>query len=298
MVGCRTDALSENTYVNATSTDITSLCNTTATGSAWRSLVHSDDLSEVLSQWTDAIINGMHYRLRHRIVHEGGEIAWLSVHAAPMRQEGRIVGYIGIVQDVTHTHHTEEKLRLARDEAEAASAAKSAFLASMSHELRTPLTAILGFVDILSVNLLRPEDVEAAQTVKRNAECLLALINDILDLSKIEAGKMDSEFMPLANVERCASARWLLGRAVTARVRLRVADHRVNRQCHAQRSGTLPGRGLYRLHYHADHAWDFAGDDSSVLQQHDNRRLTGYFSGAPLGHSFKITLSEWVPGIG
>ena len=91
---------------------------------------------------------------------------------------------------------TERDLCAARDAAEAANRAKSDFLAAMSHEIRTPMTAILGFADILIDSNADSQTLDAAQTISSNGRYLLDLINDILDLSKIEAGKFEVEILP------------------------------------------------------------------------------------------------------
>jgi signal transduction histidine kinase/ActR/RegA family two-component response regulator len=92
--------------------------------------------------------------------------------------------------------HVDRQIDRLRRQALAESQAKSAFLTNMSHEIRTPMTAILGFADILLQATVAPEAIEAAQTIKRNGECLLELINDILDLSKIEADQLAAERIP------------------------------------------------------------------------------------------------------
>jgi PAS domain S-box-containing protein len=124
-----------------------------------------------------------------------GQRFWAAVNGSPLHDaSGRIVGTVGAVMDITERKRIEEQLVAAVDAAEDASRAKSAFLANMSHELRTPLNAIIGYSEMLQEELgARAASDLVPDVVKIHAsgKHLLRLINDILDVSKIEAGKMD-----------------------------------------------------------------------------------------------------------
>ena len=103
---------------------------------------------------------------------------------------------MGVCQSIQRYKTTEEELTAARDKALQADKLKSAFLANMSHEIRTPLNAIVGFSDLLSdTSGFTEEEVKLfIETINKNCGLLLALINDILDLSRIESGTMDFQF--------------------------------------------------------------------------------------------------------
>lgn len=93
--------------------------------------------------------------------------------------------------DITEQVETKKQLERAIHEAEKANEAKTTFLANISHELRTPMTAVLGFADILRIELNDPDHVEKVDTITRNGKYLLTLLDDLLDLSKIEVGKAE-----------------------------------------------------------------------------------------------------------
>ena len=121
----------------------------------------------------------------------------LSLEIQPVLNEaGLLENFIAIAADVTARVETEANLRHAKAEADAASRAKSEFLASMSHEIRTPMNGVIGMTSLLMETPLSPEQRDYVQTVRSSGEALLTIINDILDFSKIESGKMELESMP------------------------------------------------------------------------------------------------------
>jgi PAS domain S-box-containing protein len=109
---------------------------------------------------------------------------------------GRTSGFVGIAKDITERKLTESALKEAKETAEAAVKAKSDFLAVMSHEIRTPMNGVIGMTDLLALTELTPEQSDYVETIRISGETLLAVINDVLDFSKIESSKIELEEEP------------------------------------------------------------------------------------------------------
>lgn len=140
-----------------------------------------------------------------RWVHKDGRLIWMEARSVPIFDEtGQLVAIEGIARDITLKKQAEDALQQAKEAAEAASRAKSQFLANISHEIRTPLHAVLGMGQLMAATALAPEQQEYVQAIRGSGATLLALLNDILDFSKIEAGRLDLEFLPF-DLRDCAA---------------------------------------------------------------------------------------------
>ena len=164
-------------------------------GTRWAEALHPEDLPDVLAKWERAYTHGETYSGECRFQAKDGSYQTFIFIGTPVRDEsGRIINWVGINTNIADRVEAEIALQEAKDAAEYANRAKSEFLATMSHELRTPLNAIIGFSEILRdeiIGTVNDEQKELAIDIHTSGNHLLAMINDILDLSKIEAGKMD-----------------------------------------------------------------------------------------------------------
>lgn len=157
--------------------------------------VHPEDLAVMQDAWRTGLEARAPIVTEHRLRRADGEWRYMALSAAPvLNDDGSIREWVGSHTDITERKEAELMLSAAKHAAEAANRAKSSFLANMSHELRTPLSAVIGYSEMLEEEV---EDLGETAIltdlgkIKSNARHLLSLINDVLDLSKIEANKMD-----------------------------------------------------------------------------------------------------------
>lgn len=161
------------------------------TPEAFFQMVYSEDIP-ILENTIQKILDEGHApAIDIRMLRKDGSICYLyQQFEAIHNDKNELTGIFGIVQDITQRKEYEHALKRAKEEAEAANSAKSEFFANISHEIRTPVNVILGFSEILQNELTDRKQIEYLASIKSGAKSLLILFNDILDLSRIEAGKL------------------------------------------------------------------------------------------------------------
>lgn len=182
-------------------------------GTGWLEAIHPDDRELTATAWRRAVDLAALYKVEHRVKRHDGQWRHMLVRAVPIFAEDdtTILEWVGTSTDITERKDMEIELEAARESAEQANRAKSQFIANMSHELRTPLSAVIGYSEMLQEELEDRGEAELMvdmQKIESNARHLLGLINDVLDLSKIEAEKMEifPETFSIADMVRDVAA--------------------------------------------------------------------------------------------
>jgi PAS domain S-box-containing protein len=185
-------------YVNPKFTQITGYTVSQAIGKNPRILKSNKQSTEFYKALWDKILSGKEWRGEIQNKKKDGTVYWESVSISSMKDaENNITHFIKVAEDITERKRGEESLKQAKKAAEAANRAKSEFLANMSHEIRTPLNAIIGFSDLLFSMITDKKHKSYLSSIQTAGKTLLTLINDILDLSKIEAGRLEIQSEPI-----------------------------------------------------------------------------------------------------
>ena len=160
-------------------------------GLPWSELVHPDDRETVRKAHLDAVADGEAFSVRHRL-RGATDDRWIEKAGAPtLDDDGHVIRVVAVVSDVSATVEFEDRLRAARDRAVEAARMKSEFLADMSHEIRTPLNGVVGMADVLARTDLDDVQRSRVTTLRTAAIQLRDLLSDVLDLSRIEAGRLE-----------------------------------------------------------------------------------------------------------
>jgi PAS domain S-box-containing protein len=195
----RTDETGHWTFLNAAWTTVTGYTVDETLGKSIHESVHADDRDASIATCRPLMDGNTDYcRFEVRYETKAMGDRWVEVHARATRNSaGVLIGTAGVIRDVTERRRTEDVLRAARETAEAASRAKSEFLSRMSHELRTPLNAILGFGQLIELDANTPGMRESGDQILKAGRHLLALINEVLDITRIESGRLHMSAEPV-----------------------------------------------------------------------------------------------------
>jgi PAS domain S-box-containing protein len=157
-------------------------------------LIHAADRMRVMNAISEALLEDRPYLVEYRLLHADGSVRWLWENGTGVRNDAGEPAWLdGVILDITERREIEDALRLAKEHAEQAAAARASFVANMSHEIRTPMNSILGFTDVLLDGELAPEQRRHLDTIRSAGRSLLRLLNEILDTAKLEKGAVELE---------------------------------------------------------------------------------------------------------
>lgn len=199
---CRADGYCD--YLSRQWIEYTEIPEEQQLGFSWlEQVIHPDDRKLTLEHWLGAVEGRHPYDIEYRIRKGDGSYRWFKTRGTQIRDDkGETTHWVGTCTDVHDQKLIAQALAAAKDEAERANTLKSAFLANMSHEIRTPLGAMMGFADLLSdPGVGAAEKANYIDILLRNGEQLGRVINDILDLSKVETGHVDLEYLRVSPLQ-------------------------------------------------------------------------------------------------
>ncbi len=162
----------------------------------WANMVYPEDFDFAVGRFTQFVNNEINeHRMELRMKTKSGEPKWVMTFGSAIERDatGKVIRMVGIHQDISERKKNDEEILIAKDQAEAATRAKSDFLANMSHEIRTPMNAIIGLSHLVLKSEMTEKQRDYLKKIQSSGQHLLGLINDILDFSKIEAGKLTVE---------------------------------------------------------------------------------------------------------
>jgi PAS domain S-box-containing protein len=210
------------TYVNERWCALAGITPEQAHGRGWVSVLPPEDWERFQHEWAPIVYAGEVANDECRFVAPDGRVRWVWGTIALRRDEaGATTGFVATTFDITARKQAEAELVRAREAALAASRAKSRFLANMSHDIRTPMNAIMGMTELALDSELNADQRQQLETVLDSARSLLGILNDILDISRVEAGKLALQqipFDPRATVDEAVQT--LAGRAQAKRLAL------------------------------------------------------------------------------
>ena len=185
-------------------------------------LIHPDDIAAVHTSIEQSAKTLQTWEYQFRLNLPGQGYRWLYGFAQPERLADSSTLWHGFINDITAQRELADELMTARTAADTANRSKSEFLAAMSHEIRTPMNGVIGMSQLLQLTELTPEQQEYTDLIKSSARDLLAIINDILDLSKIEAGKVELEQRDFS-LQRCIEQTVLMQKSAAFEKGLQIA---------------------------------------------------------------------------